>query len=181
MITKFATKNLLLKCLATLCLTAFGNLYAQEAASVGTLRAQVVDADWEAPLSGASITVVELEQILKSGDDGTVLFSELPFGKYNLLISAPGFERQLLRGVVVNPGAVQQVIVRLAPVYTDMDELVVRDFDISAASDTALIELKMESTASFDAVSADTISRAVGATRMSPAPVQFRMRVPITQ
>ena len=96
------------------------------------------------------------------------------------MISAPGFERQLLRGVVVNPGAVQQVIVRLAPVYTDMDELVVRDFNISAASDTALIELKMESTASFDAVSADTISRAVGATRMSPAPVQFRMRVPIT-
>lgn len=138
----------------------FMQLHAQEPGSVGTLRVQVIDADWEAPLSGSSVTVVELDKKQQTQGDGTVLFSEIPFGKYNLLVSASGFERQLMRGVVINPGEVQQVVIRLSPVYTDMDELVVRDFDISAGSDTALIELKMDSTASFDAVSADTISRA---------------------
>lgn len=141
-------------------LLPFVSAHAQDAGGAGTLRVQVLDADWEAPLAGASVTVVELDQKSKTEDDGGVLFSEVPFGKYNLLVTASGFERQLMRGVVVNPGEVQQVVIRLAPVYTDMDELVVRDFDISAGSDTALIELKMDSTASFDAVSADTISRA---------------------
>ncbi len=135
-------------------------LRAQEAAAVGTLRVQVVDSDWEAPLADASVTVVELERRVKTEDDGTALFSDVPFGRYNLLVTASGFERLLMRGVVINPGEVQQAVIRLSPVYTDMDELVVRDFDISAGSDTALIELKMDSAASFDAVSADTISRA---------------------
>ncbi|MFO7936506.1 MAG: TonB-dependent receptor [Kiritimatiellia bacterium] len=135
-------------------------LHAQDADSMGTLRVQVIDADWEAPLAGASVSVVELDKLSKTEDDGSVLFKEIPFGKYNLLVSYSGFERQLMRGVVVNPGEVQQVVIRLSPIYTDMDELVVRDFDVSMGSDTALIELKMDSVASFDAVSADTISRA---------------------
>jgi outer membrane receptor protein involved in Fe transport len=157
---KIARTGILLRCAAAALATAAANLAAQDADGFGTLRTQVVDADWEAPLSGASVTVVELERVMKSGEDGTVLFNELPFGEYNLLVSAAGFERQLMRGVVINPGTVQQVVVRLAPVYTDMDELVVRDFDVASVGDTVLIELKMESTASFDAVSADTISRA---------------------
>ena len=143
-----------------LSLFPFMQVLAQDASAAGTMRVQVLDADWEAPLSGASVTVVELDKKEKTGDNGSAVFENVPFGKYNVMITSSGFERQLMRGVVVNPGEVQQVVIRLSPIYTDMDELVVRDFDISAGSDTALIELKMDSTASFDAVSADTISRA---------------------
>ncbi len=135
-------------------------LAAQDAGSVGTLRVQVLDADWEAPLAEAAVVLVELDQKRQAGADGSVIFESVPFGNYNIMATKSGFERLLMRGVIVNPGAVQQVVLRLAPVYTDMDELVVRDFDISAGSDTALIELKMSSAATFDAVSADTISRA---------------------
>ncbi len=134
-------------------------VWAQDTGT-GALRVQVTDPDWEVPLAEATVTVVELERRAQTGPDGGVLFEQVPFGNYSVLVSRPGFERKLLRNVAVTPGAVQRLDVPLGAVYTEMDELVVKDIDISAGSDTALIALKMTSAAAIDAVSADTIKRA---------------------
>lgn len=131
-----------------------------QALDAGALRVQVSDPDWDVPLAEASVTLVELERRAVTGPDGGVLFEQVPPGTYTVMVSRPGFERRLARNVAVAPGAVQRMDVPLAAVYTEMDEFVVKDFDISAGSDTALIELKMTSAAAIDAVSADTIKRA---------------------
>jgi TonB-dependent receptor len=134
--------------------------HAQEL-DVGALRVQVTDKDWEVPLAEAAVSLVELEKRAVTGEDGGVLFGQLPFGTYSVLVSRPGFERRLVRNVAVTPGSVQRLDVPLSAVYTEMDEFVVKDIDLAAAAgDVVLIDLKMTSAAAVDAVSADTIKRA---------------------
>jgi TonB-dependent receptor len=140
------------------CLSPFTG-WAQEAGT-SALRVQVTDQDWQVPLADVTVTVIEIEKRAVTGPDGGVLFEQIPFGNYSVLISRSGFERTLMRNVAVTPGSVQQLDVPLAAVYTEMDEFVVKEIDISAGSDTAIIELKMTSAAMVDGVSADTIKRA---------------------
>ena len=129
--------------------------------TAGALRVQVIDKDWQVPLNEASVLLVELEKPAATGEDGGVLFEQIPFGTYSVLINRSGFERKLIRSVAVPPGSVQRLDVPLAAVYTEMDEFVVKDIDLAAGGgDVMLIDLKMNSAAAIDAVSADTIKRA---------------------
>lgn len=93
---------------------------AQDAAP-GALRVRVIDQDWDVPLAGATVQVLETEKKQLTAEDGNVLFDTLPGGSYTLVISAPGFERKVVSQVVVIPGDAKSEEIRLAGAFTDME------------------------------------------------------------
>jgi outer membrane receptor protein involved in Fe transport len=154
------------RCVARAFLIVFGSLcftagaWAQSAA-IGALRVRVVDQDWDVPLAGAMVHVVEAEKRLVSGEDGNVLFDSLPGGSYTLVVSAPGFERKVLTQVIVVPGEAKSEEIRLGGAFTDMEEFVVKDIDIMVGGgDVAQLEIRSQSSGVMDNIGSDMMSKA---------------------
>jgi TonB-dependent receptor len=144
--------------LAVLFCTA--DAWAQSAA-IGALRVRIIDQDWDVPLAGATVQVLEVNQKCMSGEDGNVLFDSLPGGSYTLVISAPGFERRVMAQVVVVPGEARSEEVRLIGAFTDMDEFLVKDIEIlTGGSDLTQLNIRSQSSSVMDNVGSDMMSKA---------------------
>src|SRR5688500_11706721 len=68
---------------------------------VGSIRGVVYDKDFEIPLSGALVTLLETGQAAQSGEQGNYVLTDVAPGSYTLIVSKPGFVRQVRTGVVV--------------------------------------------------------------------------------
>lgn len=154
----------------SVCLIIFGVLcsaagaWAQNGA-IGALRVRIVDQDWDVPLAGATVQVVEAEKRMVSGEDGNVLFDALPGGAYTLVVSAPGFERKVLSQVVVVAGDAKSEEVRLNGAFTDMDEFVIKDLEITTgASEVTQLNIRSQSSSLMDNVGSDMMSKAGAST-----------------
>jgi len=144
--------------LAVLFCTA--DAWAQSAA-IGALRVRIIDQDWDVPLAGATVQVLEVNQKCMSGEDGNVLFDSLPGGSYTLVISAPGFERRVMAQVVVVPGEARSEEVRLIGAFTDMDEFVVKDIELmSGGGEIVQLEIRSKSSGMIDNIGSDMMSKA---------------------
>ena len=140
-------------------IAAFLAATAQE--EKGALRVTVTDQDWEAPIGEAAVYVLETDARMTTDAEGRVLFEGLAPGVYSVAVSAPGFERKVLRDVTVVGGEVRHEAGSLAASYTDMDEFVVKEMDFEAAgSDLQLLNLQTQSMSLVDAVGADMMSKA---------------------
>ncbi len=129
--------------------------------AAGALRVRVIDQDWDVPLSGAAVQVLEAEKRQMSGEDGNVLFDSLPSGSYTVVVSAQGFERRVLAQIVVLPGDVRLEEVRLGVVFTDMDEFVVKDLDLGGVgTDLQQLEIRSQHSGLMDSVGSDMMSKA---------------------
>jgi TonB-dependent receptor len=141
-----------------LCCTV--DTWAQSAA-IGALRVRIIDQDWDVPLAGATVQILEVAQKKVSGEDGNVLFDSLPGGSYTLVISAPGFERRVMAQVVVVPGEAISEEARLIGAFTDMDEFFVNDIEIlTGGSELAQLNIRSQSSSVMDNVGADMMSKA---------------------
>ena len=135
-------------------------VWAQSAA-IGTLRVRIIDQDWDVPLAGATVQVLEVNKKSVSGEDGNVLFDNLPGGSYTLVISAPGFERRVMAQVVVVPGEARSEEVRLIGAFTDMDEFVVKDIELmSGGGEIVQLEIRSKSSGMIDNIGSDMMSKA---------------------
>ncbi len=133
--------------------------------AAGALRIRVIDQDWDVPLSGATVQVLEAEKRQTSGEDGNVLFDTLPGGSYTVVVSAQGFERRVLAQIAVLPGDVRFEEVRLGAAFTDMDEFVVKDMDIGAiGSELQQLEIRSQNSGLMDSVGSDMMSKAGAST-----------------
>ncbi len=127
----------------------------------GALRLRVIDQEWDTPLQGATVQILELDKRSVSGDDGNVLFDAVPGGSYTVVISAQGFERKVMSPVVVLPGQAQSEEVRLGGAFTDMDEFVVKDIDfMGGGTELMQLEIRSQSSGIMDNLSADLMSKA---------------------
>jgi hypothetical protein len=63
-------------------LAAVGALRAQQA---GSLRGSVYDKDFDAPLAGATVQIVENGLKAETNDQGAFVFQQLPPGRYTVL------------------------------------------------------------------------------------------------
>ena len=136
-----------------------------QSASPGALRVRVIDQDWDVPLAGATVQLLEAEQKHASGEDGNVLFDTVPGGSYTLVVSAPGFERKVLSQVVVIPGEAKSEEVRLGGTFTDMEEFVVKDIDFTAGgSELAQLNIRSQSSSLMDNIGSDMMSKAGAST-----------------
>ncbi len=146
----FISPLLLLFC----CVSLFG------AEPTGSIRGMVYDKDFEAPMPSAKVTIAKTGQTIESGDEGNYILSEVEPGTYTLVFSKEGYVRQVKSDVVVSSGKMTEVDAWLSGDFTDMEEFVVQDVQLGTGTEAALLELRMESPALMDSVSADLMSQA---------------------
>ncbi len=126
----------------------------------GSIRGIVYDEDFGVPLAAAHVLAVETGQEVTTTDQGNFVFSQLPPGKYTLVVSKEGYVRQVKADVVVAAGELTDVDASLAGEFTEMDEFVVQDILIGTGTEAALLELRFTSPSLMDSISSDLMSRA---------------------
>jgi TonB-dependent receptor len=145
---------------------------AVSAQESGSLRGSVFDRDFDVPISAAQVVIIETGQRVETNEQGTFVFSQLRPGKYTIVVSRDGYVRQVRADLVVAGGQLTDVSVTLTGDFTDMDEFVVRDpLRLGAEGEPALLDLRLESPAFLNTISADMMSKsgysdAAGALRL---------------
>ncbi|MFN6193296.1 MAG: carboxypeptidase regulatory-like domain-containing protein, partial [Planctomycetota bacterium] len=139
-------------------LAAVGALRAKQA---GSLRGVVQDKDFDAPLAGATVQFVENGLKAETNDQGAFVFQQLPPGRYTVFASKDGYVRAVRSEVQVQPGQLTELRFELAGDYTDLEEFVVKDnLQLDTGNEAALLDLRLESPALVDSISADLMSKA---------------------
>ena len=139
---------------------AAGPSVRQEPVARGSLRGQVVDKDFDLPIAGAQVLVVETRQVALTNDQGSYLVENVPPGKYTVVVAKEGYLRQVRTEVEVLPGQLAELAVALSGDFTDMEEFVVQDVTPPAGSESALLQLRVETPALLDSISSELMSRA---------------------
>jgi len=130
------------------------------AQQAGGIRGVVYDKDFDVPLANAEILIAETGQKVTGTDEGNYVLSQIAPGTYTLVFSKQGYTRQVKANVVVSPGQMTEVDASLAGDFTEMEEFVVQDVMVGTGTEAALLDLRMESPALMDSISADLMSQA---------------------
>jgi TonB-dependent receptor len=150
--------------LLVLLLAALLPLLASAAAAQdtpGSLRGSVRDQDFDTPLAGAQVLIVETGQAVLSSDQGQFVLAPVAPGSYTLVVSKEGYVRRVKAGVVVSAGQLTEVGVSLAGEFTEMEEFLVQDvLQPGAGSEIALLNAKMQSPAFIDSIGSELMSQA---------------------
>lgn len=120
----------------------------------------IYDRDFDVPLPAAQVLIAETGQQVVTSDEGNYIFSQVEPGTYTLVFSKEGYTRQVKADVVVSPGQMTELDISLSGEFTEMEEFIVQDVQIGTGTEAALLELRMESPALIDSVSADFMSKA---------------------
>jgi outer membrane receptor protein involved in Fe transport len=140
---------------------ALAAVSAQAQEAPGSIRGIVNDQDFNAPLPGVTISVIENGRKATSSDQGSYVVDRLPPGKYTLVFAKEGYVRQVRSTVVVTAGKLTDLDVSLAGEFVDMEEFVVKEaLELGGSTEAGLLQLKLDSPALLDSIGADFISRA---------------------
>lgn len=132
---------------------------AQEQA--GSIRGVVTDQEFSVPLGGARVEIVETGERVETAEDGGYRFSEVAPGQYTLIFSRQDYQRQIRPNVTVTAGELTDVDVELPGDFTEMEEFVVQDIlQLGGGSEAGLLDLRFESPALMDSISAELMSQA---------------------
>jgi TonB-dependent receptor len=140
-------------------------VFISEAASArqqaGSIRGVVYDKEFDVPLQGAQVQLVETRQSVLTTDQGNYVFSAVAAGKYTLVFSKDGYVRQVKGNVLVASGQLTEIDVNLSGEFTEMEEFVVQDIlDLGGATEAGLLRLRLDSPAFMDSIGAELMSRA---------------------
>ncbi len=125
----------------------------------GSIQGTVKDADFDAPLVGAKVELVETRTSVETGARGGYSFPDVAPGSYTLVFSKSGYTRSL-REVAVLAGQLSDADAELEGDFTDLDEFVVEPvFQIGGGSELGLLNLRSESPSLLDSISADLMKR----------------------
>jgi len=130
------------------------------AQDVGSIRGIVNDRDFEQPLGLAQVQILETGQRVTASEQGDYAFSDVPPGTYTLVFSKDGYQRQVRTDVLVNAGQLTDVDAFLSGDFTDMEEFVVQDVQLDAGTESALLQLRLDSPGLLDSIGAELISQA---------------------
>ncbi len=134
------------------------------AQGVGGLRGSVLDADATAPVGNARVTVVEALVNVTTSEEGMFTFEALAPGTYTVAVVKDGYTRKILPDVVVSSGQFTELRVELEQEVSELEEFVVRGFDLGGETDMGMLEIRQESTALSDAISSELMRRAGAST-----------------
>jgi TonB-dependent receptor len=127
----------------------------------GALRGSVWDQDFDVPITGATVTIVETVQSAQTNDQGSYVIENVQPGRYTVVVTKDGYQKQVRADVVVEPGQLTDLDVRLAGEFTEMDEFIVQNvLAFGGASEQSLLALRFASPALMDSIGADLMSRA---------------------
>src|SRR6185503_1881163 len=127
----------------------------------GSIRGIVLDQDFEVPLPGASILIVETGQASSTNDEGNYVFAQVAPGKYTLVFSKEGYTRLVRADVDVVAGRLTEVDIGLLGEFTELGEFVVQDIlEHGMDTELGLLNLRQESASLIDSISSELMSRA---------------------
>ena len=127
----------------------------------GSIRGVVFDRDFEQPIPGASVTLVETGQKVDGSEQGNYLLTDIAPGTYTLVVAKEGYVRYFKPGFEVRAGQQRDLDVYLSGEFVELEEFIVQDsLQLAGGSEAALLELRFDSPALLDSVGADLISRA---------------------
>lgn len=133
----------------------------QDQTQQGSLRGTVSDKDFEIPLQGVQVLVVETGQKTLTQLEGDYVLERIPRGRYTIAFSKDGYVKQVKADVEIVPGRLTELSVALVADFTDMDELVVQDLlKFGAGSEGALLQLRLGNAALLDSIGSELMSRA---------------------
>lgn len=129
-------------------------------AQSGAIQGSVIDKDFDAPLSGVTVTVLRTDLTATTDEAGEFTIPRVEAGKrLTLVFSKDGYTKQL-REITVRAGAVERVDVALVGDFTDMEEIVVQDLlDLGGGSEASLLQLRFDSPSLLDSIGAELLSR----------------------
>ena len=131
------------------------------AQQAGSIRGVVYDKEFDTPLPAAQVQILETGQKTATANVGNYVFGQVAPGRYTLIFSREGYVRQVKADVVVQEGKLTDVDVSLAGEFAELDEFVVQDvLQPGAGSETALLNLRFESSALMDSIGSELMSRA---------------------
>jgi hypothetical protein len=132
---------------------------AQDAA--GRISGSIRDADFDAPLAGATVLIVETGQKTKTSDDGNYSLTNVKPGSYTITVSAGGYTRQVKTNVAVQPGQVTEFDASLTGEFIEEEAFTVADVrKMTAGTEASLLELRFKSPSLLDSISSELMSRA---------------------
>lgn len=130
------------------------------AQQTGSVRGTVYDADFEVPLSGSKVEIIETEGVVVTGSQGEYALLDVPAGTYTVKVSKLGYTSEVRVDVAVLPGELTDLDVSLAGDFTDLEPFVVEEeVVLGGASELGLLNLRFDSPALLDSVGSDLISR----------------------
>jgi len=132
---------------------------ASASQQAGAIRGAVSDKEFDAPLAGATVLVVETKQSTVSDEQGGFALRDVPPGRYTVVFSKEGYLRVVRVDVVVTAGKLTDLAVALPGDYTELDEFVVEDLMKGGASEAALLELRLETPQLLDSIGSELIGR----------------------
>jgi outer membrane receptor protein involved in Fe transport len=127
---------------------------------VGGIRGTIYDKDFDVPLFGAQILIVETGAKTTSNEEGNYVFEQVDPNTYTLVFSKEGYTRQFVPNIAVGPGRMTEVDASLVGEFTEMEEFIVQDLELTGSSEIGLLNLRTEVPQLLDSVSSDLISQA---------------------
>lgn len=131
--------------------------WAQQA---GSIQGVVYDRDFDTVVPEARVTIANTGRQITADQDGRYFFDQVESDTYTLVFSKDGFTREVVRNVVVAPGQVTDVDAYLTGDFTEMQPFVAQDLQIEAGTEASVLEVRFDSRAMVDGVSADFLSKA---------------------
>jgi len=131
-----------------------------QGAPQGGVRGVIEDADFNRPLSGVRVTIVQTGQTTTSQEQGNYVINEVKPGTYTVVFFREGYAREVRNDVLVPSGDFATVNTSLSGEFTDMDEFEVQEVEIGGGTEAGLLELRAKSPALIDSVSSELISQA---------------------
>jgi len=128
---------------------------------LGGIRGSVSDAEFGGAAAQAVVQIVELNRSQTTSEDGHFLIEGVPPGTYTLTVTKSGYERRVEPNVTVTAGLLAELVIELKGEFTDMEELTVRDLELTdTASESGLLNLRRNTLSFQDSISKDLMNRA---------------------
>ena len=142
------------------------------AQQTGSIVGVVRDKDFDVPLAGATVMIVETSAQTKTDANGGFSLREVPRGTYTFIVSKQGYLRVVRGKTTVAAGKVTNVRVAMLGDFKDLEEFIVREQVIANTSSAqSTLDARLNSAAIMDAISNEQISKtgasdAAGALRL---------------
>ena len=130
-----------------------GILFSQS----GTIKGRVLDAVTLESLPGANIFVTGTQSGTITNLDGYFELSIVQGGPVDLRVSYISYQTEIINGIHVSAGDIKILDVKLRPVTTDLEEVVVEG-RFKKRSEIALLKMKGESATFMDGISSQEMS-----------------------
>jgi hypothetical protein len=134
------------------------SLFAAGQEPTGGVRGLIMDKEFNVPISGVQVWVVETNAKAESGDTGHYAIYKLPPGSYTLVFRKPGFESITNTNTVVTAGSMNDLPIILPGEFVMMAEMVVRPLNLNSGSDEDLLNLRSQSSSIVNLIGSETMS-----------------------